>query len=280
MGAMVKISVIIPHYKRAALLEKTLLEYAISNDVGFLEKEVEFIVIDDSGNSDAGFWAAIERIRRFKFMNIRAFSIDEGTHNLVIPMNFGIRQAEGEYVLFSHAECAPVTADILSKTYERMDENTFLTFACYSMSEASTVRFIANDWPGNLLPRPACFDGDDGWYNHSQCNARALYFAACINRETLIAMGGLDEDYANAHSYDDDDFRERCIKHGLKVSIADDLICVHQWHYADGGRWQTNEGRECGRILYESKRGGPVVRNVGREWGTPKKGIWQDGRLV
>jgi glycosyltransferase involved in cell wall biosynthesis len=280
MGAVVKISVIIPHYKRAALLEKTLLEYAISNDVGFLEKEVEFIVIDDSGNSDAGFWAAIERIRRFKFMNIRAFSIDEGTHNLVIPMNFGIRQAQGEYVLFSHAECAPVTGYILSRAYERMSENDFITLACYSLTKDSPTRFMAHDWPENLLPRPACFDGDEGWYNHSRYNPRALYFAGCINRKVLVAMGGLDEDYANAHSYDDDDFRDRCIKHGLKVSIADDLVYVHQWHYADSTRWQTPEGREQGRVLYEAKKNGPAVRNVGREWGTPKKGIWQDGRLV
>lgn len=269
-----KISVIIPHYYRAALLEKTLIQYAAFG--GLPISEVEFIIVDDSGNQDAEFWKVIERMCRM--LDIKPFSIDEGTRNPILPLNFGIRQAQGEFILITQPECVPITLDCLAKIYERMNDKTYLSCSCYSMSEVNAAQFVVRDWDFKFENRAATFDGDDGWYQHGQFNNRNLPFCACIPRQAIVDIGGYDEDLTGTVYYDDDDIRDRLFRYGLAPVNADDIICLHLWHYAK--KWHMEGGEERARALYLSKKDGPIERNVGREWGTPKKGIWGPHGLV
>jgi glycosyltransferase involved in cell wall biosynthesis len=271
MGQGVKLSVLIPYMDRAALLDATLRRYAATN--GAFLREVEFIIVDNSGNQDEAFWRVC-RENAARGLTIRPFSINEGTCNIVIPLNFGVRIARGEYILNTNPECWPLTPEILEHTYWRMDARTYLTCSCYSMTKRATDELLLDGTDPVLSPRAAGFDGDDGWYVHSQFNPRFLYFHACYAKEAVMEMNGFDEDYAHAHCFDDDDWRDRCAAAGLVSRPSDDLVTLHLYHYSR--KAFSEASAQTGRQVRDRKQmlsEGPV-RNQGREWGIPKRGVW------
>jgi len=267
-----KLSILIPYMNRAALLDATLQRYASTN--GKFLSECEFIIVDNSGNHDRDFWKVCKE-NAARGLTIRPFSINEGTCNIVIPLNFGVRIARGEYIVNTNPECWPLTPDILEHTYWRMDAKTYQTCSCYSMTKRANDELLMDGSEPVLSPRRATFDGDDGWYVHSQFNPRGLYFHACTAKMAVMDMNGFDEDYAHAHCYDDDDWRDRCAAAGLVSRPSDDLVTLHLWHYKASAF--TEESVATGRRVYESKRAAGPIRNQGREWGIPRKGVWTGG---
>lgn len=261
-----KISVIMPHYKRVKLLNRTLKEYTALHDEETL-KRVEFVIIDDGGN-DASAFRDVITIHREK-LNIFAAIIDEGTCNAVIPYNYGIKQAKGETIILTCCECLPITPNMLNRIYELTTDNTYLSCGCYSLSEYETEnlhRVI------KLKPRAATFNGDSGWYNHSVHYPRHLNFLTAIKRKKLIELGGFDEDYEHGFWKDDVDLIDRIRKSDLVIEARDHLACLHQWHY-DENYGDKKKLIERNNRIYESKGNVPIMSNQGRAWGEPKREI-------
>lgn len=267
-----KLSVVLPHHKRTVLLEKTLRQYVALHSGSEVFKDTEFIIVDGSGGQNEQFFEMIERMK--PFMNIRAFSVS-GRRGVVLAMNIGIRRACGEYIVLQHSECVPMTENVLDDIYKAMTTKTYLSCACYSMTQGATLDFFAGTNP-ILEPHNAPGDGAAGWYNHSVYFPRHLHFFICVPLQALLDIGGYDEDYAEKAGYDDDDIRDRLVEYGLTIVPRDDLFCLHLWHQ-DGKMWQTIEARMSGYHLYQAnkEKGAPIVRNVGREWGKPESHVYE-----
>lgn len=266
-----KLSVVMPHHKRTPHLEKTLRQYVALHSGSEIFKETEFIIVDGSGGQNTEFLAMIDRMK--PFMNLKALFVEEKRKGIVLAMNIGIRQACGEFVVLQHSECVPMTENVLDEIYKGMTPETYLSCACYSMTQGATLDFFAGKNP-ILESHMAIGDGSAGWYNHSVYNPRHLHFFICVPRRALLNIGGYDEDYAEKAGYDDDDIRDRLVAHGLTITPRDDLFCLHLWHQ-DGKMWQTPEARMSGYHLYQAnkEKGASIERNVGIEWGKP------DGRV-
>jgi glycosyltransferase involved in cell wall biosynthesis len=263
----IKISVVMPHYKRAKLLDNTLKAYTALHTPETLQN-VEFIVVDDSGNTDSEFWEVIDK---YSVLNIKAFSIDERTYVPVIPFNFGIRRARGEVVVLAHTECLPSPPNLLGNI-ATLSFNMYISCACYSIPK-DELMFAFHNNNLELIARAARFNGDLGWYNHSKYNPRHIPFTAAIRRQHLIDIRGFDEDYAYGSWRDDIDLIDRLRRKGLELIIADGLIVFHQWHYDENFETANQNLIDRNKAIYESKRNDPVIRND-ENWGTPKGTIW------
>jgi len=96
----VKFSVIIPTYNRVEKLEKCLLALSVQN---FYKKEFEVIVVDDGSTDQTE--EMIKRHQENKNLIIRYFV--QKHQGAAAARNLGIKEAEGEIVLFIGDDIIP-----------------------------------------------------------------------------------------------------------------------------------------------------------------------------
>jgi len=287
------LSIVMAHFKRETLLDRTLWAYRHYHSLDTL-RDVEFIIIDDDGGKSQHFWNVIAE--HGKALNIFATGIDEGTYCPCIPLNFAIKQARGNVVVITNPECLPFTKDLLDQIKKRITNNMYLSCACYSLPYDVTQAMYMVDWKTKkyaltflesipIYDNMADGDGIPGWYNHSEYRPVNLHWCTAISREFLVAMGAFDEDFAMGFAYEDNDFARRIANSGLRIQFANDLRVFHQHHYLP--TYYTPERHahiERNRVVCENKRYAGFVRNLGKKWGTlhnlPKRvERWEDGKL-
>lgn len=129
--------------------------------------------------------------------------------------------------------------NILDYTDDHLNENNYLSFACYSLDKESTENLEY------LLQKPDQIldiirkndhivedDGDAGWYNHSLHRPEAYHFCTAISRNALLnKLKGFDERFALGIAFDDNEFVERVKRH-LEIDFVDQEIILHQNHYS------------------------------------------------
>lgn len=288
---MIKISIVMAHYKREEFLYRALWGYRHLHTPEELE-DVEFVVVDDDGGKSSTFWKVIELHKRA--LKITAASL-RGTRNPSLPMNFGIKLATGQLVALTNAENVPYVPHMLTDIKQRLDgtDKLYLSCGCYNLDVNDTANaFSKVDWTKlrsvvgglrkiKLLPRMGA-RGRSGWYNHSTHRPAHLYFLVALPRENLLSIGGFDEDYAKGRAFEDADLIMRLRRSGVKIVPADDLVCIHPHHYnaaLDMSR-ERIAGLKRNQELFKAKRRNKsFVANSGREWGKPKNSIikkWND----
>lgn len=238
-----EISIVITARNRARLLEFTL-------DTICRQKfsDYEIIVVEDG--FDGG-----ETRRVCDHMGARYFRRarrpDVPYSNPAVPINIGLRRAEGSIVILQNAECS------------HAGEETIDRLAAPVRGDRKWVHFAA------VSARNP--DGSHNhWYVHPLHDAgpRPFFFCGAIAREHVERLRGMDEDYQH-YGWEDNDFADRMDAIGLKSLFSFDAVVHHQWH----------EGTDCwgivdNALLYQKKsedmkagRIGPE-RNLGREWGS------------
>lgn len=141
------------------------------------------------------------------------------------------------------SECA-FTGDLVNYTNEHLNNENYLSYSCYSLSDTTTIKFqngediipvmIANDVE-------ATGDGQDAWYNHHIKRAKFYNFMCAISRENIIKLNGFDERYSDGIAYADDDWVMRIKRLGLKLEIPIYApFVVHQHHYSLGSSQYDN----------------------------------------
>ena len=90
-----KLSIIIPVYN----VEKTLFSKCLSSILAEKKVLYEIILVDDGSNADCAEWC--DKYAS-KYRNIKAFHKENG--GVSSARNYGINQAEGEWVLFIDAD--------------------------------------------------------------------------------------------------------------------------------------------------------------------------------
>ena len=285
------ISVIMAHYKREDLLDKTLWGYRHLHSQEELHN-VEFVIIDDDGGQSAEFCKVVER--HSGALNITAAAMSEKTksgeetHNPSCPMNFGIKLATGDLFVLTNPENIPTVPGILTDTRELMvgHPKRYLTGACYSLGESDTDIFNEIDRTDkisfamalkrliNWKPQKWGKNGTySGWIQHGKYNSFHFYFYAALWREILFSIRGFDEDYMEGQSSEDDDFLARVKHMGMQMFHTDELVVLHQFHYGAGcHKLKSDRGAKVAinHALLAKKRKEHWKRNRDREWGAPE----------
>jgi GT2 family glycosyltransferase len=84
-----------------------------------------------------------------------------------------------------------------------------------------------------FLPKQCFFDGDDGWYNHSNYRPEAFHFCSAITKKDLYDLGGFDERYADGYAWDDNELVHRIKLKKMNIDFIDNKVALHLWHYGN-----------------------------------------------
>lgn len=225
-----KVSIVMAYHNRWKQLVTTL------ESINMSMRDVEIIIVDDASDEENSIENYVDPYLNTKVIRINH---EEKTwHNPCIPFNRGFKEATGDVIIIQNPECLHV-GDVVDYVVENIQENKYITFACYSADEEKTERIsnlvslLPNGINGILEPfnnaHPEA-DTKNGWYNHSEYNPCALHFCSAIMKKDLERLGGFDEQYAGGFAYEDMAFIRKIREWGFKVEICDNPYVVHQAH--------------------------------------------------
>lgn len=197
------ISVILPYWRRAEVTARSLALY----DKHYKELEFEVVLVDDgSGDVDGDYpWLRIIRL-----------PLKDYAKNPCVPINAGVRAANGDVLVLSNPEVLHNNPVLLQMKQEldSLGENGYVLAACW------------------------CED-DKKWHCHSHITAggyheqlrqpkgSGFHFCAMLNRSLWDKAGGFDEDYRDGRAFDDPDWVMRVNRAGGVFKIRDDLVVEH-----------------------------------------------------
>lgn len=149
----IKISIIIPHYNRKALLIECLDSIA-SND--YPQEFYEVIVVDDCSTEN------IDDIRSYsKIKNYRVYQLGMNSGGASIPRNFGLNSAAGEYALFIDSDDT-ISKGFLSKTISIAEEGNCDSVIVKKISERTSAegfKYLTEDIIKIDIDNAGEFDG-------------------------------------------------------------------------------------------------------------------------
>lgn len=248
------ISVVMASFNRSELLDIGL--ESISNNIS--RYKIEIIVVND-GLDDNTESVVNKYIDNLNIKYIFSGSRNEGgiiSRSPSIPLNIGIKAANGEYVILTCPEIQHLNLCLDAIIEPLMINENFLT-----------------------IPKYMYFD-DDGNYtndmisrvngNLKQCNIRRdsvqMPFLMGIKKSNIYDIGGYDEDFIG-YASEDNDFINRLLKIGCIYHRVDAKI-VHLYHgkrCPDGLQW-GNPKWAYNRNLF-NERSDIIVRNIKKGWG-------------
>lgn len=239
-----KTSIVITSYNRAPLLRNTLESFRAQR---FTDYEV--IVVDDSDNSD-DVLATSNVCKEFnveKYIPLfRGKSLE--FRNPALPINVGIKAAEGEVLIIQNAECKHVSDEVIFNLSCQVNYFTAVFASVCSL-----------DPSGNFAE----------WYCHKTQKAYPYFFCGAVSAALMNLIGGFDEDYLY-FGYDDNDMADRLRAELVEFKFDEGIHVHHQWHPPS-----FSHERKTNMALYAKKKAEMdqgiigTARNVGREWGSP-----------
>lgn len=243
----VAVSVCMCSYQRADLLRATLETIRAQRF-----PDLEIVVCEDGDDGGATHDVCEEFGARYLARRDRP---PQPYSNPSIPWNIAIRHARGDVLILQNPECRHVGTDVIEKLVEPHHHST------RNAVFASALALQPNGEPWQ-------------WYCHPRYSARPYFFCGSIRRESVLRVGGFDEDFGRdvgGYGFDDDWFAFCLQMSGVLFTLREDVRVEHQWH----------PGTECyglrsNQALYEQKirsfmEGRSTFEcNVGRTWGTLK----------
>ena len=236
------ISIVTAYYNRKELFLRTLESISRTQYKG----SFEVIAVDDGSREEERLE---DLVKTYPFLKVIYLEPSNKWYsNSCIPFNIGIRAAKGDKVILQNPECYHYD-DVILKTAEELNDENYLSFACFSLDKYSTDNFeeifdsiyfkklveINNNVP--------IADGDAGWYNHSIYRPKAYHFCTALSKKNMDRLGGFDERFALGIAYDDDELIER-VKQIVEIKFLDDTIVLHQNHYnPTSTSYQNKENR-------------------------------------
>ena len=230
-GKYIKISIVTAYYNRKKQFYETLKSIANSKFKNF-----ELIVVDDCSLPEHRLE---EYLKEFSFLKIIRIEKENKWHiNSCVPYNIGIREAVGDIIILQNPECLHVH-DVLTYVNENIDDSKYITISTYALDEESTQTQLKN-YDINTIKKfieksPQELEIRNkgqhmGWYNHSKFRPTHYHFCSAITKKNMNKLNGFDERYSYGIGYEDNEFLERVKRLKLKLSIADDILVIHQYH--------------------------------------------------
>lgn len=251
-----KVSIIIPSYKRCHLLKLGLESLAKQ----YIPFEFETILLND------GILDQTEALSNKYAAKLNIKYIFTGKRNLNgkmlwrVPgyaLNIGVKQSSGDIIIFCCAEMFHLNNSIrtLASVYNGANSNKVLAIP------------QAKDDSGEFLNHIKGLHGkyDINIYNKQPqlVNVKFPFFLA-MKRKEFMDIGGYDEDFTGT-DYDDEDIITRLLDNGCYHEETN-ALAIHLWH----PRLTMTQERilrfNYNKKLFEDRKG-IIIRNEGREWG-------------
>jgi glycosyltransferase involved in cell wall biosynthesis len=200
----VKVSIIVPTYKRAALL-KRCVEALVSQD--FPENEYEIIIVTDGLDEETNNMMTESAFFDF-FSNIFCYSLPF-KKGPAAARNAGWRIAKGQLILFTDDDCIPASNWI---------KNFYNAFEFYGQpSIALTGKVIVP-----LSPEPTDFE-----LNTANLESAEFVTANCAcTKSSLELVNGFDEAFTMAWR-EDSDLEFQLLKEEIPIKKIEEAVVVH-----------------------------------------------------
>ena len=251
-----KISIIIPTYKRCHLLRwglESLAKQTITSDY-------EILLLNDGINDETE-----ELCNQYKDrLNIRyLFTGQRHTPGNTIwrcpgfTLNIGVKQTDGDIIVFCCAEMFHLnnTIDLLTEVYNKPGMEKILAIP------------QAKDDDGRFLRKLEISNGRFSMADYNSqpelINVKFPFFLA-MKRAEFMCIGGYDEDFTGT-DYDDSDLIDRMVANGCTHEETD-AITIHLWHQRLVMSAERIPRFKHNEDLYYARKG-VIIRNIGREWG-------------
>lgn len=224
-----KISIVMAYFNRKEQLKNTI------NSIKKSEfKDFELIIVDDGSSLEHRAELVMENDPDINYNITYIDPEQKWWSNPCIPFNIGFKKATGDVIILQNPECYH-SGDILSYINDNISYTDYLTFSCYSLSREETIDTHMKN------SRCANFDGDSGWYNHPIYRPSGYHFCSAIYKTHLDELNGFDERYAMGIGYDDNELLVRIHRKGLRISIIENPIVYHQWHYSSSNSKKNSQ---------------------------------------
>lgn len=242
----VKVSIIIPTYKRPMLL-KRCLEALISQD--FPANEFEIIVVTDGLDDETNNMLADDRLFDF-FQNIFCYSLPF-KKGPAAARNAGWRIAKGDLILFTDDDCIPSVHWI---------SNYYNAFQFYGECEiALTGKIIVP-----LSAAPTDFE-----LNTANLETAEFVTANCACTKSCLEMvNGFDEAFTMAWR-EDSDLEFKFLKENIPIKKIEEAVVIHPARKAAWGVSLKEQRKSMFNALlfkkhpqlYKQRIGSPALRN-------------------
>ncbi len=265
------VTVIIATYNRSEQLEHGL-KTIFSQEVipGSL------VIVDDGSTDDT-----IERMKHFPFpqeVKVKYQYLNYPEPRIsCIPHNVGIKQAQGDILIFTESEAIHSENSIqkiVTALEERPNEIPLAT-QIWSMGEKFYKEIYNGQSLRELLKHPyamivngnmqntAAPDSDWSLTGSNNCYAGVLF--GCYKKDA-IAIGGFDESFKD-FGWDDWDFLHRMELYGKTVIHRNDIPVIHMWHEKKYPYNIYDAGERNGKISEANIHAGIYKVNDGDNWG-------------
>jgi glycosyltransferase involved in cell wall biosynthesis len=251
-----RVSIIIPSFKRAHLLQWNLLSLA-KQKIPF---EFETIVLNDGVLDETEQLCSHYKEK----LNLKYFFT--GQRNLEgelvwrIPgfaINIGVKKSEGDIVLLCCAEMFHINdvVKLITDIYNSPDSDKVIALP------------KAKDDNGRFLKHIASSDGEfniNEYFTQPPLLNVRFPFLIALKRQEFVDIGGYDEDFTGM-DYDDNDFVDRLLENNCHY-VETEALAIHLWHPRRSCAPETMVRVEHNSKLYLQRKG-VIVRNVGKDWG-------------
>jgi len=242
----VKVSIIVPTYKRPALL-KRCIEALISQD--FPEQEYEIIIVTDGIDEDSNQMLSQSGLLDF-FNNIFCYSLPF-KKGPAAARNAGWRIAKGDLILFTDDDCIPDFNWI---------KNLYNAFEFYGYSAIALTGKVVVP----LSSAPTDFE-----LNTANLETAEFVTANCACTKTSLEMvNGFDEAFTMAWR-EDSDLEFKFLKEDIPIKKIEEAVVVHPARKAPWGVSLKEQRKSMFNALlfkkhsqlYKEKIGSPALRN-------------------
>lgn len=256
MGIYLKVSIIIPTYKRCHLLKWNLFSLA-NQEFPF---KFETIILND------GILDETEQLVSQYKEQLNIKYIFTGQRNLGgqliwrVPgytINIGVKHSQGDIIILCCAEIFHLnnTINALVSAYNISDNNKILAIPHAKDDDSSFLSHL---------------ESSDGVFNIENYNTQPplinvkFPFFLAMKRSVFMEIGGYDEDFTGT-DYDDEDLVTRLIDNGC-YHIETPAMAIHLWHPRLAMTSERIPRFEHNKRLFEQRRG-IIIRNNNKEWG-------------
>lgn len=200
----------------------------------YLKYNFEVIIVDDN-STDEHDLTNIYKTYNYPIKYIKITKEEKGDRiNPSVVYNKGFREAEGNMVIIQNPECIHV-GDLLNLFKKNVTHDNYVAASCYNCASEELTHELLNDLS---LINNVNFHNRNSfhWYNHPRFRPVHYHFCAAMMNDNLKVLGGFDEDFADGHSYDDNEFLlsiEHCLKLDIKSVDIEEGFVIHQWHGRD-----------------------------------------------
>lgn len=235
------ISVVIPNYNGASLLEKNLSK--VIKEVDDYESGSKEIIIVDDGSTDE----SLDILDKFKNANknIRVLS-NEKNLGFSSSVNKGVSSSEGDIIILLNTDIIPETGFLKPLIDNFKDDNVFAVGCLDKSVEKGGVVLRGRglgEWKrGFLIHRKGEVDKKNTLWVSGGSGA--------FRKSIWEKLGGFNELY-NPFYYEDIDLSYRALKSGFKVLFEPKSIVVHE--HEKGAIKNKYSGKEVKTIAYRNQ---------------------------